>query len=125
MGFYPGGWLVYERVGDTLWKIKIKALEDTNLPGGGVGGGGSEALFDPQRRQPTPGANESQPAFEQRLIFSTAEILSRRGPYIASPKKCEYINHHVARFKLDTLTRGLNYRTNPFTRHYFQYFCSI
>ena len=35
MGFYPDGWLVYERVGDTLWKIKIKALEDTNLPGGG------------------------------------------------------------------------------------------
>ena len=25
---------MYERVGDTLWKIKIKALEDTNLPGG-------------------------------------------------------------------------------------------
>ena len=37
MGFYPDGWLVYERVGDTLWKIKIKALEDTNLPGGGGG----------------------------------------------------------------------------------------
>ena len=22
--FIPGGWLVYERVGDTLWKIKLK-----------------------------------------------------------------------------------------------------
>ena len=32
---------MYERVEDTLWKIKIKALEDTNLQGGGgVWGGG-------------------------------------------------------------------------------------
>ena len=31
---------MYERVGDTLWKIKIKALEDTNLRGGGEWGGG-------------------------------------------------------------------------------------
>ena len=40
--FIPGRWLVYERVGDTLWKIKIKALEDTNLlrGGGGIWGGG-------------------------------------------------------------------------------------
>ena len=117
MGFYPGGWLVYERVGDTLWKIKIKALEDTNLPGGGgesgggVGGGEVRLYLTPKEGNQLP-----QP-MKVSLLLSKGSI--------ASPKKCEYINHHVARFKLDTLTRGLNYRTNPFTRHYFQYFCSI
>lgn len=51
---------MYERVGDTLWKIKIKALEDTNLPGGGgesgggVGGGEVRLYLTPKEGNQLP-----------------------------------------------------------------------
>ena len=97
--FIPGGWLVYERVGDTLWKIKIKSLEDTNLRGGGGGVGGGVRLY----LTPKEGNQHQEPMKVSLLLSKGSPSLllkySQEEDLMSHhPKKCEYINHHVARY---------------------------
>ena len=86
---------MYERVGDTLWKIKIKALEDTNLRGGrGVGRLYLTAKEGNQLLEPMKVSlllSKGSPSL--LLKYSQEEYLMSH-----HPSKCEYINHHVARY---------------------------